>query len=795
MFDGYFSIISGFVSLHKRVIITAVTVLVIFACFGVAFIQYDNSIELMLPQDEDVSFSMRFLRRSHFSDKAILSLGLNSAAHTTSDLILAADKLCAELKSPLIKKVTRGIAGGNPQEQVIDFLRFTPQLIRPVELAKIDNQLNVAGINAALKSGYHKLLTPGGIFMLPFIRLDPLGIKAGILRNLSKIVNALGYNIIVEDGHFLSPDKRHTFLIINTDIPLTDGFGARKLVNLLQEKIKTLPSFVSADIIAGHMHAVSNEDIIKKDIQRTVTIAIVAFLIVFLATFKDLRALIFLIIPLGAVAMAMNFSAFVFGKLSYFIVGLGAVIVGVADDYGIHAYVAVHTKGKRDAVLEIAKPLTIAALTTVSVFATFFFSSVKGYHQLALFAIISIILCLLFVLLIFPHFLKEGHKPDERLDVKIKARRRALDKTCIWLWVLAVVILAGFSLKTRFNSDISQFDGSGKEIILAEEKFKQTYGRQEQPAILVVSAKGKENALEKNEEIYRKAVSLVGEKEFSTFTSFWPSLKTRKANVLFWEKFWRGRRQEKLGLLLSRYSAQYNFSREAFTPFFANLYSGINTDESPDNLELFQNIKERFIQADESFWQVLSFFPDKDEFVNPLIKLSRDNPGVFIVSRKAFSRAVSNSITREVLSLSLIAGILVLILTAALLKNIKLTLISLVSVASAIIAILGTFAILGFSINAAAVIASMMVVGLCIDYGVFMLYSFRHKLNTGTVKAIWVSALTTLIGAFSLLFAKHPILFSIGLTLVAGLSSGYLSSQTVIPALYRIFVEKKEQVP
>jgi predicted RND superfamily exporter protein len=112
-------------------------------------------------------------------------------------------------------------------------------------------------------------------------------------------------------------------------------------------------------------------------------------------------------------------------------------------------------------------------------------------------------------------------------------------------------------------------------------------------------------------------------------------------------------------------------------------------------------------------------------------------------------------------------------------------------VVSAIISITGIFSMLGIALNAAAVIASMMVVGLCIDYGVFMLYSFKHELNTGTVKAIWVSALTTLIGAFSLLFARHPVLFSVGLTLVAGLLGGYISSQTVIPALYRVFINKK----
>ena len=792
MFDRNFSVINGFVSLHKRVIIAIIIALVILACLGAAFIKYDNNIELMLPRDKDVVLSMRFLRNSHFSDKAILSLGLNSSANTTNDLILAADKLCSELQSPLITKVTVGISGGNPRDQVINFLRFAPQLISPKDLAKVDGQLNPEGVNSALKNDYHRLLTPGGVFMMPFVRLDPLGIKTGILRNLNKVSNALGYSIIIEDGHFLSADKRHTILIISTNIPLTDGFGARKLVNFLQEKIKSLPDFVNASIIAGHTHAVSNEDIIKKDILRTSIIAIIAFLVVFLVTFKDLRALIFLIIPLGAVVVAMNLSAFVFGKLSYFIVGLGAVIIGVADDYGIHTYVAVHTNGRR-AVKEIAKPLTIAALTTISVFSTFFFSSVKGYQQLALFAITSIILCLLFVLLIFPHFLKDNQKPDKKVSLKVDQRRFISDRACVWLWVLAAVILIGFSFRVKFNNDISQFDGSSKDIIAAEDEFKKTYSRLEQPAILVVSAEGEENALEKNEEIYLKAAALVGDGNLSTFTSLWPSLKTRKSNALFWNNFWRGERQSKLELLLSQYSKQYNFSKGAFSPFFANLYSGEKTGEAPVGLELFNNIKERFVQEDNGSWQVLSFFPDKDEFVNPLIKLSKNNPGVFVVSRKAFSRAVSDSVTREILFLSLFAGILVFILTVVLLKDIKLTFIALVSVGSAIVAIIGTFAVLSLPLNVAAVIASMMVVGLCIDYGVFMLYSFKHNLNTGTVKAIWVSALTTLIGAFSLLFARHPILFSIGLTLVAGLFSGYLSSQTLVPALYRIFIEKKER--
>jgi predicted exporter len=538
------------------------------------------------------------------------------------------------------------------------------------------------------------------------------------------------------------------------------------------------------------MHSVSNEDVIKKDIQRTVTIAMIAFLTVFLLTFKDLRALIFLIIPVGAVILALNLSAFVFGKLSYFIIGLGAVIIGVADDYGIHTYVAVHTSGKKDAVKEIAKPLFIAALTTISVFITFFFSSVQGYHQLAFFSIVSILFCLFFVLFVFPHFLKTPEMPDREVSHGRVGKPIISDSTRILLWIITTVFLLSVSFNSKFSSDISDLDGSSKSVISSEERFKHIFSRKDEPAMLIVFAKAQEDALKRNEQIYSEASSFIGEKNIVSFTNIWPSLKTREENVLAWKRFWDIEREKKLKSLLNKYSAKYDFSKDAFNPFFQSLHSGLDTRESPDDLEIFKGIKDRFVQHDESLWEIISFFPDRDDLVKPILRLSRNNPDTLVVSRKAFSEAISRGVTREMLFLSLIAGALVIVLTVALLKDLKLTLISLASVFTAIISITGLFALLNKPLNVAVIISSMMVIGLCIDYGVFMLYSFKHELNTGTVKAIWVSALTTLIGAFSLLFAKHPVLFSVGLTLVAGLSSGYLTSQTVIPALYRMLIKE-----
>ncbi|TRZ93712.1 hypothetical protein D4R78_07960 [bacterium] len=794
MLSSLYNILNNFISRYKFLVLVLIGIIILFSALNLSNIKYDNDIETMLPVNREIVRDMRFLREAGFSNKVMLSLGLTSTSHTTEELVRAADALTGSLPGPLVTSVISGISTKSLQEELRSFLSLAPQIISTGDLLRIEKQLTLQGVDDALRSGYYRLLTPAGAFLSPFIQQDPLGIKNTILLRLEKLSNAVGYSGVIENNHFISRDGRHTLLIIDTPVFLTEGFGARKLIQYLNRHIKALPEYVEAKIISGHMHAVSNEDVIKRDIVRTATIATIAFLLIFLLVFRDIRAIVFFLIPLASVVITINLMHFVFPVLSYFVIGMGAVIVGIADDYGIHTYVAVHTAKKRTAARQIIKPLLVAALTTSSVFAAFFLSRVRGYHQLALFATTSIFLCLGFVLFIFPHFLKEGGG----IPVSVKDETfpsAASDKLRIIVWCVLMLVLLLFSARIRFTSDIVQFDGSSKEVFAAEESFKRTWGINEQPALLVSTAKSEEEALQVTEAIFQKACE-SGEGGLITPISLWPSLTTRSDNVLRWEKFWKKGRADKLKDFIAQVSPKYNFAKDAFKPFFDNLYVGLDVEQGPENLQFFKRLKERFILKGPDGYQVISFFPDEEQGLARMRTIiGKLYPRAFVVSRKSLSRSISSAIASEVSFLSVIAAALIFILTFLLLKNLRLALISLVSVASAIIAVLGTFSILNLPMNAAALIASMVVAGLCIDYGVFILYSYQHALHTGTVKAVWVSASTTLIGAFSLLFASHPVLFSIGLTLVAGLSAGFLSSQFIIPALYRIWIVRKGLAP
>ena len=143
------------------------------------------------------------------------------------------------------------------------------------------------------------------------------------------------------------------------------------------------------------------------------------------------------------------------------------------------------------------------------------------------------------------------------------------------------------------------------------------------------------------------------------------------------------------------------------------------------------------------------------------------------------------SVSSEIVYLAAVAALLIPILACLLLRDARLTVLALVPVVTGITAVLGMIPALGLSLTAPSVISAMVVVGLCIDYGIFMVYACHYELRTGTQTAVTLSAVTTLVGTGALLLARHPILFSIGLTMATGVLAGYMSALLVVPSLYR----------
>ncbi len=777
---------------NRQVLVSVALGLVLLAAVvGLRYLTYSNDVALMLPADPGVQRTMRFLHESSLSQEVVLSLALNDREHTTDDLILEADRLIGTLKSPLISEVAGTLAGGDVMTEMTAFLQYTPQLLTPEAFAAMTNQVTPDGVQERLKRLYRQCLAPSSSFTIPFMRSDPLGVADGTMRDVTRLFGSLGYDVKVKDGHFISADGRHALVILKTPVVMTDSAGARDLIGFLRGRLAALPPWVSGSIISGHLHTMSNEDVIKRDIQLTSAAASLAFLSLFLICFRDVRAVLIFATPFAAVVIATHASWLVFGSLSGFVVGLSTVVAGIAIDYGIYVYMAVRRAGNsRETIRQIVRPVTFGALTTISVFAAFFLSGVEGYRQLALLSNLSIALCLLFSLFVLPMFLQR-RKSDApsvpTVEPGAVPGSPAGDRIRVWVWLLIVASLAALACRTTFNEDITQFDGSGPDIVNAEKEFHRVWGGSTMPAILVAPARTAEEAYRQNDAIFREASSVLGKDKLASLATIWPSKAARAENLQRWDSFWSGEREAQFRDLLAVQGKAYGFATNAFQPFFEQLHAKATLDDEPKNVAFFGRLRDRFVVRTKAEFEILTFFPDKDEDLAAMSKVSKDFPGTFLVSQKHFARLVSRSAMSELLFLAVLGIGATVVLTLLLLRSIRLTILALVPVVTGLAAILGVMVLLGLSLNIPSIIASLVVVGIVSDYGMFVVYYCKHKYETGTYAAVSLAAVSTFIGAGALLLARHPTLFSVGVTMVTGVLTGYLSSLWIIPPLYRLW--------
>ena len=824
MFDKYAGRLYDFTERKKRPVLFILIFLIFVSLSALYFVEYESSMDNILPQNKVIGRGMEFFRNSNIAGKVIVSMELTSQEKDINDLLKEVDLLAGSLNKNLFPEVTAGIPESEFAGDIDVMFKNLPEIISEKELSQIDSWINQERISQKLHDAYLQLLKPQGMLLGSMFRSDPLGMRMLVLEKLKSLSSSTGYNVEIKDGHFVSRDGRHAMLIAKSAVSVTDSAGSKKLLASLKKSLETLPGYIRADIICGHTHTVSNEKLIKGDIVFISIIAAVAMLLLYGLVIRDVSAITIFMIPVVSILFSIVLSYLLLGKLSYWVIGLGSTVAGIATDYGTHVYFA--AQGKSDPspfVKHVIKPVSFGALATIAIFIAFFFSGIKGYNQLAVVSIISIILSTLISIFVLPHLmLKPAGKASFADRIAEKLERGNLSSgLSVLFWIFFTLALSYFAVHVEFERDIRNIDGTEKEIINAEERFHKTWGGEKTLAVLVLNSKDYEGALEMNERIYRDAVQAIGAEHFTSMASLWPSEKTRKENFERWKNFWTEERKQKLRKLLLQEGKKYNFSKKAFDPFFTSIkeYSGKdrfnNTPLPPlDRGETHHPLKkgdvggfsdeitgrpdinlfERFIQKTNDGYRLVSFFPDTKEYVDSMNKISSRYPDTYMVSAAVLSNTLSEVVSKDLKLMTWIAAISVIALTYLCFFNFRETLIALVPPLTSIVWLFGLMSLFGLSINAANMIAGVLAIGLASDYGIFMTYRSQGEMKTGTVLAITLCTITTLIGAGVLIFAKHPALSSVGITMVIGVGAGFLSSISVVPKLCELMVRQKKEV-
>ena len=191
----------------------------------------------------------------------------------------------------------------------------------------------------------------------------------------------------------------------------------------------------------------------------------------------------------------------------------------------------------------------------------------------------------------------------------------------------------------------------------------------------------------------------------------------------------------------------------------------------------------------------MTFFPDTPEANAVVSEAVRDIPGGFVASPSALGRTLSDSINYEVRYITAVALALILSVLLILTRSIVVSLAALLPAAAGVMWLFAAMSISGLSLNIANMIAGIVVIGLCIDYGIFMVHGWQsgRAVMLPIRRAITLSAMTTLMGAGVLIFAEHPALFSIGVTLVIGVTAGFAAAVLGVPGICMLLGIRRSQ--
>ena len=791
----------AFVAQHRNAILACLLVATCAAVTAIRFLPFDHTLDLMLPDNFELRRAVGYLRNANFADKVAVSLTSTDPVPDTEKLTATMDEFLAAVSagSPLVSNAMPEFDESAMMEDLLFFIEKAPQILDEHDLAVVDGRLTPAAVEESLRERYRQLLKPQGAFMAQAIRADPLAIRTMVLDRIRGISSSFGYDVELKDGRLLSGDGRHGLLVLRTPVHVADAGRSRELVEYLQRELAALPAGISGEMVCGHTHTVSNEDAIKRDIRLTLTIASAAFFLLFVLYFRDASAGLIFLIPLVSVVISLSVTSLLVGPLSSFVVGLGSVIAGIAVDYGIHVYVGVrHGDDPSASARRLARPVVLGALTTLSVFVAFLLSGIPGYRQLACFSTVSVVFSLGLALFMLPHCIRPRGRaagPVSALSRWISPSR-GTSATVLLLFAAALAAGLAAAARVRFNSDLAQLDGAAPEIKEAEERFRRRWGGGEAAqAMVVAGADNRRSAMAMNDTVYAAAAAGMGRGNLISLASVWPSAAARARNAARWTEFWRNNREEALRRTLLNRGRKYSFSDEAFAPFFESLYRVAGTDEEPAGNVVFESLRDRFVQESPSACLIVSFFPDADRFLAVMDRLAARHDGIFVVSRRYLSRMLSQLVIGEMSRITGVAMILILIVTFWLLRDVRTALIALTPAATGVIWLAGTVSLLGLDMNVTNLIAGIVVVGLCIDYGIFVAYACARRLDAGAITSVSLSAVTTVVGAGALLFARHPALFSIGVTLVAGVLAGYLAAVLVVPSLHAVLVRERGTPP
>ncbi|MDY0190908.1 MAG: MMPL family transporter [Desulfuromonas sp.] len=805
----------SFFSRRRKLLVLGYGCFVLLGILCFSSVVQEENIEALLPDTAGTTVRRDFalLQHAPFARKVLIDLhtlpaaegGLSGTkAQQSAQLKQVAIDLSRALRPPLF---TQALYAPPLQSEVAldqTLLQALPNLVTVDDLVTIEQRLGEQQIDKQLQWVRNQLLMPQGWWTKQSLRSDPLQlwqIAAGHLRQLNPMSKSDH-----QQSDFVSQDGTHRLVVVDTDISISDVAGSRRMMEQLQQHLVSIvPASIKASVVSGHLYTLANADSVQRDLRLVLGTATVAILLIFFLLLRSWRALFVFILPASVLGYAVAAVAVFFPTVSGITIGFGAVLLGVTVDFTLHVYFSLRASSEPlQQLRSLTTPLMGSALTSFLAFSILLMSALPGQRQLAIFSMTAIALALLLAVVVMPHLCGA-------VGVNSSSSRTAGVEQCLvttqqpgrlWVlvWLVVMLACAGALPRLHFDGAMRSLSVATPELRHNEELLQQVWGNMRSSALLFATGATFEDALQVNDQISQRVHHICADTDLVSLAAILPSQASQRHSREIWHKFW-DKHSGSLQTQLASAGAKYGFSPQAFAPFI----QWLPREVPPTDLAVWQRVglapllnglivprsnaanEDKSSNGDGHSAALISLI-DEAALTPALQQSIASIDGAVVVAQSEFSRQLSAELATDFgkfISVACAVVVLVLILWYRRWRHVVL---ALLPVVSGLLFMFGTMSWLGLSFNLFNVIAAILIIGLGVDYGIFILSLCDGSGCQQSRRAVLVSALTTMAGFGALVLAHHPAMNSIGVTVLLGISAAVTTALSVVPVCYRWLV-------
>ena len=446
-------------------------------------------------------------------------------------------------------------------------------------------------------------------------------------------------------------------------------------------------------------------------------------------------------------------------EISAISLGIGSIILGISVDYALHLFAHYRKNASIEkAIKELATPILISSLTTLAAFLSLYFIPSKALNDLGLVAALSVFCAAVFSLIVLPHLIGNRQKTS-----KYKQSNTILDKIgqydfskskALVIFVFLVTGVFIFSSRgVQFESDMSSSNYMSPELKAAEEKLNELSGISEKTVYLVSTGSDLDEVLLRNERILSAVDSLKKQSAINNDTDISriiPSKEKQKIRIQRWNEFWKNNALS-LEELMIREGAKTHFSADAFSDFYAMLkkeYSVVEFEETPIISDLFLN---NFLIQTDTLSAVVSVLDVKKEELGKVYNAFENKANIWIFDRQSITEELVSILSENFRTVIPILFAIVFLILLISFGRIELSILAIIPIATSWLWTVGIMGLLGIKFNIFNIIVLSFILGLGIDYSIFIIkgltgaYKYgRSDIDTYKVSII-LSVITTLL--------------------------------------------------